>query len=136
MLSPHRKSRLNQRKSATKLGKFLTQCLCSTCFKLRGTECQGGVIQHFFARFKTGTVLQIRYIFISPIPKNRRICPHARQSFHFQKLARTLKISFSAHLQMPSLFFKEQSSKRKFCIQFCLIFLLGPQNGKNCVCSW
>ena len=44
-------------------------------------------------------MLPIRYIFMSPIPKHRRIWPsaravHARHSFHVQKILGTLKMSF------------------------------------------
>ena len=37
-------------------------------------------------------MLSIGYICMSSIPKNRRILPQARQSFHLQKITETLKI--------------------------------------------
>ena len=60
---------------------------------------KGGVIFIYFRFSKMGTLLSIGYIFMSSIPKNLRILPHARaaharQSFYFQKITETLKIIF------------------------------------------
>ena len=87
-----------------------------------------------FSRFlKTGTMLPISYIFMSPNLKNQWIWQHMRQSFCFPKIAGTLKwIVFSENLHMSSFYFKEQSPKRKFRIYvFFKIFLLSPQIGQN-----
>ena len=50
-----------------------------------------------FTIFETDTMVQIRYIFRSPIPKNQRIClrassPNAPQSFHLLKITETLNM--------------------------------------------
>ena len=69
---------------------------------------KNGVIYIFLQFWKMGTLLSISSIFMSSIPKNRRILPrarsvHERQNFHFRKIARTL-IFFL--LQKPSFYIK------------------------------
>ena len=60
-----------------------------------------------------GTMLPIRNIFISLIPKNLRIWPG--KSFHVQKITGTLKMNIcSESVQQPSYYFKAQLPKRKF----------------------
>ena len=65
--------------------RFNKNCLCSCKPTVGWNDIE------LFVRFsKTGTMLPFRFIFLSPIPKNRRILPSAaRQSFHFQKITVT-----------------------------------------------
>ena len=66
----------------------LLQVFCHGCkfLKERSLWSWGTVHWTAFRFLKMGTMLPVRYIFISPIPKNRLILPRARQSFHFQKI--------------------------------------------------
>ena len=84
---------------------------------------------HFFLQFsKTGTLLSIGYIFMSSIPKNRRILQrargvHARQNFYFKKITGTLKMNiFFLSWQEPSSYIKDQLPKIDFKIRGCLVF--------------
>ena len=86
---------------------------------------------HFFLQFsKTGTLLSIGYIFMSSIPKNRRILQrargvHARQNFYFKKITGTLKMNiFFLSWQEPSSYIKDQLPKIDFKIRGCLVFFL------------
>ena len=59
---------------------------------------------HFLRFSKMGTLLSIGYIFMSSIPKNRRISPraraaHDRQSFIFFLITGTLKMNIFLNLQ-------------------------------------
>ena len=82
-------------------------------FFIKNAE-QGEVSQDFYLRFsKLNPLLQIWYIFMSLITKNR-------QNFHFQKITGTLKCIF-LHLQIPS-FCKEQLAKSKSEIKNCILF--------------
>ena len=86
-----------------------------------------------FAISNTGTILPIRYVFMSRMQKNRQIRPHARaaharQSLHFQTITRTLKINEnSENLQISSCNFKEQSPKRKIKSKFFNTFFEPPK---------
>ena len=67
---------------------------------------------------------------------------HARQSFHFQKITRTLKMNMFRKFAIPFVYCIEQSPKRKFENNVFLNSLLCPKmvktvfdlnNGKNIV---
>ena len=87
-----------------------------------------------FAILKMGTMLPIRYIFTSPIPKKSASLAagavHVRQSFHFQKITRTLKIyifSESSFYILQRTIAKDKIRKFTFFIRvghrvlFCLV---------------
>ena len=91
------------------------------------------MILSLFGLSKLGTLLPIRYIFRSSLPKNRRFLPSVRAvKFSHSKITGALEIFF-LNLQIPSFHFKNQSTKRNFGIQLCLVIFLGPQNGQNCL---
>ena len=78
-----------------------------------------------FLRFsKTGTLLPIRYIFMSQIPKNWRIWPRARQCFQLKFFK---KISFNFQLLVnPEKKFPAGADLKKFQIFLLLLLpLLG-----------
>ena len=54
---------------------------------------------------------------------------HVQQSFHFQKITETLKINFFDHMQIPSVYFKEQLPKKKIWNSVWFNIFAGPQNG-------
>ena len=58
---------------------------------------------------KTYTLLSIRYIFRSSIPKNWQLQPHAWQSFHFKIIIWTLQIN--TFNTVPFYYCKEQSPR-------------------------
>ena len=83
---------------------------------------------------KSNTFLPIRYMFRSSIPKNRQNLPRARKSFHFQKIAGTLKIYiFFENLLTSSIyvqFIKEKSPKKNSKLVFLNILFMFPKMGK------
>ena len=134
MLSPHRKSRLDQRKSATKLGKFLTQCLCSTCFKPRGTECQDRVIQHFFARFKNWHCAANQvYFYKSNSKKSANLSARAAK-FSFSKTRKDLKNQFFSTFANAFPFLQRTIIKKKILYLVLFnIFVRPPKWEKLCL---
>ena len=79
--------------------------------------------------FETFTLLSIRFIFRSSIPKNGQFRPRGRiahaAKFSFSKNHRDLKINlfFFICRNLPcSMYIKEQSQKITFLINICLIF--------------
>ena len=82
------------------LGTFdnISHCMASINFIIEYCD------KDLLAIFENGHyMMPIRTIFMSPIPKNRRILPRAWQSFRFQKITGTLKICiFSENLQIGS----------------------------------
>ena len=72
---------------------------------------------------KTYTLLSIRKILRSSIPKNRQFRTRKQQSFHFQKSHRHF---VTENLQKPSLYWtvhQRTITKRKFEIKICLIYI-------------
>ena len=83
---------------------------------------------------KTGTMLPIRYIFLSPIPKIREFIPARTTKFLLSKRHRDLEIEYFVKICK----FFPFTSKNKwlnwtFAINFFLMFW-GPQNGQ--ICFW
>ena len=79
---------------------------------------------------KTGTMLPIRYICMSTIPKNRLNWLGKVLIFKTRQGKGLKKIFFPKYLRTPSFYFKEQSPKRKYENQIVWNFLLGPQDGQ------
>ena len=72
---------------------------------------------------KTYTLLSIRKILRSSIPKNRQFRTRKQQSFHFQKSHRHF---VAENLQKPSFYWtvhQRTITKRKFEIKICLIYI-------------
>ena len=76
----------------------------------------------FFAIFENGhyNAGQVYFYEFTPIQKNRRILPHARKSFPFQKITGALKINIFLVLK-AFLLLRRTVTKKKFEIKFYLI---------------